>query len=513
MSRGELVRAARPLPALPPAPETARFGVSPRDLLHVLFRRKWWLAAFFGVTLLTALVASLALQRELYLATAQVLISPGREHVSDVSLATAGKVEPRFSFNIEEQTERATQLLTGRVLVEHVVKTIGPEVLYPEIAKPRLLEWLIPALRQPWPPEVLLDEAVTRFIAGIVIEPAGHSSIITVGFKHEDPELAAEAVNLLTDLYIERHLGVLKDPRNESFFEQQFKGLQGRLQEAQERLSGLKQRHGVALSVKDEMERTQTLLTSATSALADTRKQQSELDNRIGELRAQLSKTSTSSGAIELVRQKLTALELEEQEMAIRMTDANPSLRAVRNNIRSVREKLAKMEADKPYGAYAANQGTLFGVLQEEMLRAEAQRKGLVAREQQEVVRLADYQKRLDELKQIEVEFGQLQQQVQSDQDSYRLYQTKLEESRISDAMDQQRIASVRVIERAAVPLVPLASKTPVILALAALFGLGGGIALVLLLHRLGGRMDTPHEVERCLGLPVLATIPELPLR
>ena len=49
---------------------------------------------------------------------------------------------------------------------------------------------------------------------------------------------------------------------------------------------------------------------------------------------------------------------------------------------------------------------------------------------------------KLQELNQIDVKLNQLQQQVDVDRQNYRLYLTKFEESRISDAMDTEKISS-----------------------------------------------------------------------
>jgi tyrosine-protein kinase Etk/Wzc len=66
--------------------------------------------------------------------------------------------------------------------------------------------------------------------------------------------------------------------------------------------------------------------------------------------------------------------------------------------------------------------------------------------------------------------------------ESYRVYSLKLEEARISDEMDRQKIANIRVIQEPIVPLRPILPRTRANLAvgLVAGFVIGAGIAFLL---------------------------------
>jgi uncharacterized protein involved in exopolysaccharide biosynthesis len=105
-------------------------------------------------------------------------------------------------------------------------------------------------------------------------------------------------------------------------------------------------------------------------------------------------------------------------------------------------------------------------------------------------------------------DYGHLEKQVKADEDNYRLYLTKFEEVRIAGAMDKERIVSVRVLEAAHVPEVPVRSKLELLTVMSAPLGLLGGVALALLLQLVRSTLDTAADIERALGLPVLASIP-----
>ena len=196
--------------------------------------------------------------------------------------------------------------------------------------------------------------------------------------------------------------------------------------------------------------------------------------------------------------------------MALRFKAENPTLRTLREEIRLVREKVAEQESTKTFGRTATATGSLFAQLQQELLRNETEQKALRSREEASVGKLKEFQDRLNLLEQVSIEFDHLYQARQMDDQNNRLYQTKFEELRISNAMDAEKIGNVRVIEPARLPTEPIDSKKLLKLLAGVLFGLLGGVALAQVSHLMSGRLETVEDIERQLNLPVLASIPRM---
>src|SRR6185503_6641886 len=78
-------------------------GYTLRDVFHVLFKHKWIILAFFSTTFLAGTAFAIASNVTLYQATAQILVSPGREHLSDFTVSASAAVPPRLSFDLDEQ--------------------------------------------------------------------------------------------------------------------------------------------------------------------------------------------------------------------------------------------------------------------------------------------------------------------------------------------------------------------------------------------------------------------------
>jgi polysaccharide biosynthesis protein PslE len=484
-----------------------------RDFLHVVFKRKWFVLFFFLSTSATVAAVTLFLMKPTYVANTQFLLSLGREHISDLTLATGGAVAPRFNSNMDEQIARSIELLTGHYLAERVVQTIGSQTLYPRLREESTRLWNKFLSRPALDESQLFELAVERLMNNVAVEAAGKSSLVNLSFRHENPEMAAKVTNLLASLYVERHLGVLKNPKTDAFFQEQFQNLKQKLRESEDKLEAFKRRYSIVTSVEDEQELALKQELSLRSILNDTRSQQAEFLSRIGQLRQQLANTAQNPGTTTILRDKLTTLELQENEMALRYKAENPTLRALREEIRLVREKVAQQEASKSYGNSATTSGTLFAQLQQELLRNESEYKALRAREEAHASKLKEFQDRLSTLEQVSVEFNHLKQASQADEQNNRLYQTKFEELRISNAMDAEKIAGVRVIEPARIPSSPIDSKKTFKLLAGMLFGLLGGIAFAIVAHLMSGKLETTDDVQRYLNLPVLASIPRLRMK
>ena len=487
--------------------DEGRRGGFLRDFFHVLFKRKWFVVLFFLATSVTVLALTFLLSKPMYKGTTQILISPGREQLSDLSPTRAGTAG--IDTSMEDQIARSIELLTGHSLAEHVVRTIGQENLYPKMRQQAESSFGFSSKKDVVTDEQLFEVAVKKLTKNIEAEGVGKSSLINFGFKHEKPEMAAQVTNLLASLYVERHLGILKNPKTDKFFQEQFQDLKVKLRESEDSLEAFKQRYGITTTVKEEQDATLKQAQSLRTLLGDTRSQQAEVASRIAQLRQQLANTAENPATTNILRDKLTNLELQENELALRYKAENPTLKTLREEIRLVREKVAQQSATKSYGNAAATTGSLFGQLQQELLKNEAEQKALRAREDAQSAKLGELQSRLTLLERALVEFEHLFQARQLNEQNNRLYQTKFEELRISNAMDEQKIANVRVVEPARVPVEPIDAKIALKILAGMVFGLLGGIALALSANILSGRLETVEDVERYLNLPVLVSIPE----
>ncbi len=100
------------------------------------------------------------------------------------------------------------------------------------------------------------------------------------------------------------------------------------------------------------------------------------------------------------------------------------------------------------------------------------------------------------------------EEQILIDQKNYKMFLSKYEQTSITNAMDEKGITNIRIVEPAYVPSRPVSGKRRLAVLASMIFGLLGGIGLAYLLELLGPTIDTKRDVEKYLGVPVLATVP-----
>jgi uncharacterized protein involved in exopolysaccharide biosynthesis len=474
--------------------ETIEFRQSSlRDFLHVIFKRKNQILIFFAVTVCTVVVGTFVI-RPVYEAKAQILVKMGRENLYIPPNSTNSQI---MNVNRDNQLNSEIELLKSRSLAEKVIKTIGPETIY------KNMEY---------------KDAVLKFLKSLSVEGIKKSDVIEASFKHKDPEKAALIVNTLANAYLDEHLLVHKNPQSYNFFEDQSQVLKTKLEQSEAALETFKKQN--AVTAMDEQQK--LLLKQIADLHAElnrTLSQEAETKNRILQIRQQLDKTPENIPQgkevdhnpylISNLEARLVELQLKEKELLMKYTPQSRLVKNVKEEIQMVQEKLAQNEK-KQYGKSRVGLNTTYQRIQEELFRNQAESKALAAKREIQHTQLTNYQSKLEQLNQMEVELNQLEQSVDVNRQNYRLYLAKFEESRISDAMDNKKMANVTVMEAALTPLKPVSPKVLLNIVLAIFLGGFGGLGLGFFSEYLDDSLEKPEDVEKTLQLPVLASIPEL---
>jgi len=356
----------------------ARMSISLRDFLHVVFKRKGVIALFVTVAVGTVAVASFS-EKRTYEATAQILVKIGRENLYDPSLAgETGR--PVITFDLIAEVG----ILESRVLAERVVAALGPAVIYPDpLSSPSL------------------EEAAEWLQDDLDIEAVEDSNIIDVSFEHEDPQMAARVVNTVVEKYLERHLEVHKSPTSHEFLREQSQILDMRLKLGEEKLEAFKNEHDLTA-----LEEEQSLLlrqeADLRTELNKTLSEQAGIEVRLTQLRDQVAVTPNSiplnlnDETMENLQARLVGLELEEHELLTKYSDQSRFVERVRDEIQMVRTKLTEHKSE---------------IIQQEILRNEADLQALEAKEETQRAQLGDFRKKHERLNRIEMEFGRLREE------------------------------------------------------------------------------------------------------
>ena len=487
-----------------------------RDILNVLFKHQRKIVATFllivgGVALYTFL------STPLYEATASLLIKVGREYVYRPEV---GEEKPQLQLNREDLVNSELEILTSKDLASVVIDRVGIDRIYPGLDKPPPLLSLA-TLRGlvenaiAWyegrpilsPENSKMERATRIFIGSLKVEAIPKSNVVKVQFRHPDPDLASLTVNTLVDSYF-------SGPKS-SFLDEQMEYYRNQLRDAEQKYENFRQKYGVYSldqqrslllsqrnSIDTELKATENRAEEARKRLASLTEQQKRISETVP-----LDTASERVPVIDDARSRLLALQLKEQELVAKYRDESQVVQNVREEKRVVENFLAKVQNEKATRT-RSGKNPVFEQLQLEIVRTTAEQNALIAKQATIEQQTAQIDKDLRSLDLRDKELQQIEREIKNARLNFETYQSRAEEARISEQMDQQKMVNISVIEGARTPTRPVLPKKTLNIALSMIFGIAAGIGLAFLVEYLRSGFLTPESAGRSLGVRVLGTVP-----
>ena len=345
------------------------------------------------------------------------------------------------------------------------------------------------------------DSAILSLQKQLEVEAVKKSDVITISFQHEDPEVAAHVVNGLVDRFIEYHVQVHQQPQSYGFFDEQVKLQSDQLKNSETDYQAYRGKVNVA-AVKEQREPLLKQISELELSLAKTR---SEISENEGKLTALKTRPPGSEGTAQYgqetelnpystsdPRSKLSQLRSKERDLLNKYTEKNHEVVSVRQEIAETEQFLAKQEKTYHEKALLTINHTL---------------KALRAKEASLNKDMAKYQQELARINSAEMRLTELERNLKLNEENYQLYVKKMEEARVSNAMDKEQMVNISVAEPALPPLKP---KKPIILlniALSIVLGAVSGLGVAFFSEYLSHTFNSPEDVEQHLGLHVLSSI------
>ncbi|MGD0229482.1 MAG: hypothetical protein ABSC19_03870 [Syntrophorhabdales bacterium] len=408
--------------------------------------------------------------RPSYEAKSVLLIKVGREFLHRPEAVPNSE----YSVPLDAITRGEISILTSHDLIGRVVRTIGPENLYPDLAAV--------------PGAVSREQAAMgRFEKGLKVATPG-PSLLEVTFTHGDSNGAALAVNTLVSAFKDKHLEVFGGKSTE-FLESQEKASQERLRESEGKLAGFKERNRI-FSLAEQKTALLDQRASLDTDLKAAQNQISELEQKGAFVRGQKWVAAVPTE----IKTQLAALQSRERELLAKHTDTSKTVQNVRQEIQAMKDSITKDSEE---------------VRQADIAKAESELTMVRARAESLKDQVQQVDGEIHFLESRDHALQDLQRDVAMDEQNYQTYARKVEESLIMDDMDKKKMVAISVIEKAIPSLAPKKRKLDRNGLIAAGFfgGVAGGLALAFVLELMTPGMTTPLSAEKRLGLPVLTAI------
>ncbi len=404
------------------APEP-REEVSLFDVVGVVLRHRLLVATIFLAILGCVAIASFVMT-PIYESTAILLVKLGREfkNVSDGSLSTP----------VAQVINTEVVILRSDEVIGSVVAAVGPEVLYPGLMESQEAaaadraaggDDAAGAVRTP------LALATRRFANNLRVEGLPDTQVIRVSFQHPDPQLAADAVNLLVDRFQERHLWAFSQAQATAFLEEKVSMHETRLEAANDRVRAFLENH-------------------AGFAIAD-----------LGDVMGR-----------------------ERRELAAQLETA-------RSETAAAQRELAHLEIELA-GTSRYEAGDRRARLEQRILETRARLKGLAAREATLRQGIESSDAELARLPALRKEYDALVRDRDSTARLYENYSMQLEDAKVSAEMDRQKIANIAVLQAGMAPTSPVRPRKALNLAVGGVAAGAFALLAALFVEAVPGRKD-----------------------
>jgi len=212
-----------------------------------------------------------------------------------------------------------------------------------------------------------------------------------------------------------------------------------------------------------------------------------DADTRIRNIKQKLGITSIDDRAAYLDKQ---LSELEKSLVDIRVETAQMT-----GKLTGIREKL---------------QRTPSSINKAEIQQLEVYLKELKFKERALKKQHETYRKEADQLNKHGAELKRLKRQIPVDAENAKYYRTRLEEARINELLDKQGIINVRIIAPPRASMEPVKPKKLLLIYIAMAVSLIAGIGFAFLSDYFDHSLRRGSDVKKQLGLPLLASVPEL---
>ncbi len=481
-----------------------------RILLHGLFRR-WDLFVYLNLAILGTILVGSWLWPPSYQASSSVVIL-GRTYADLLTPPKSGGpstliMNPKEEINSEIEIIRSRPVLTRVVQELHLDKprTIPDQGLSGAIRSAgrailRAGGWLFSAIgvTKKYTESQAVEAAVERLHSQLKVEPAIDSQIIWIKYRDPDPEMSAKVVNLVTEEYMKQHLSININRAECSFYCEQIEKVQSDLKKLQEQLLQVKEKTGIVSYFEQSravLRKLETLDNSRTNVQKEIIRVQSRVD-KIQQLRQ--AKPELLIPLPDLAQeQQLSALEDKYLNLKFQVTSVLQRFTPESRQHQFIQQQIAAIRKQ-----IKDHVSTL-------LERDLAKLRELQAEEQATDQTISDMKAQLDQLPVAEMDLGNLERDIDVKQAILSVLLKKYQDSLLAQNTAARR-ENAKILSLAVAPLKPVFPLLWLNLILGLVFSGVISLSLAFFLEYWDDSLKIPEDVERYLGRPVFASIPEL---
>ena len=456
--------------------------LSPRDILLVIFRRKW---TFLTIILLTPVlvwigVCTLPLPHK---AKGTVFVERSGTGIAHGVSVTTAMMEREEVLNTE------IEILSSRTVMERVVDKLR---FHENPPSANLLAKAIRSSKQKLITMGLLEDldrrtmAIQMLMEKVRIKPAPLSNVIKISYVSDDPNHVASVVNTVIDMYLERRDELLKSVKMEGFYARQAQMFERKLETLREQERSLRARMS-----SSELGESGDIISQE---LQDLRSQLRKSQLRLVEIRESTDGLQTRSSyvpfddkegsyyIVDTMGSSLLELEMSKTRLEESFNADFARLRLLNQEIDQLKERIINS-----LNVISHMLAARVKLLTDQIRDLDNVRKNLLA----------------DEARLHEVTSA-----IHFAEQSYMQYLTLQERARLSQTMDAS-FGNVRPLDYARVPSGPVFPRI-VFIALGVFTGFVVALVVVVIQAYFNHRIDSAADAEQLLSMRVYCVVPKV---
>lgn len=363
--------------------------------------------------------------------------------------------------------------------------------------------------------EYIVDR-IQRFIAAY---PVRGSNIIQISYQSNKPEVSQAVANAAAEVLQKRNSEFKKEGVGgvRKFIETQLERYKIQLNNAETSLKNFKEKNNIT-SVDKEAEEVMRRLTDAEvlyntvkTDKGSTQKRLDALQQKLAEQKSELVPSITDIGSswAQKLREKLVDLNLQYMNLKVQgYPEDHPKMVDLKNNMERLRQDLTEKASKLAQGA----ESSLDPLAQmekyiNESVSLQIELESLKARERALEKIMQEYNEQLKTLPDKEFELARYTRERDVNHKIYTTLLEKLEEAKISEA---EQTSTVRVIDKAKLPIIPISPRKRLNLVIGFLLGLIMGVVFAFISELRNKSITSSGEVETLTQWPVVAMIPNM---
>lgn len=314
--------------------------MSKRDIIIFLFKWKKSLVGYFLLVIALSVLLVYALPQK-YEAVATILVESNRAPVMRADVAYG--VEQMSVLNSEVAIIRSNVVLAatadkiGTIDVKKVdaVDIEEPDGIVAELFN-SIMQWMLDVgLRES---TTAREDLISSLEDGLKVKPQPNSNVITLSYKSDNPKMAAEIVNTITENYIQQHLRIFSSGGTSEVYRLQIERLEKELRQHRKKLADYKREKSVS-ALNETMRALVQQQTQLTSELSDIQRNLAELHTRFGAGHTKVvlaeERISVTQKSLDEIVTKLQSLEREETAIG----DMEIEIDSVEKSIQSYKKR------------------------------------------------------------------------------------------------------------------------------------------------------------------------------